>query len=214
MVESSRRGIVAGLLLAAVSLAPGCDAEPDCFYAARPSVDDPQPEFESHGNCARVRGDAIEIGPEHLAALEYDDGLASLLVGTRWVYASPEGRVMAVLTVDNGADDFAEGLARTRVGNRVGFIDRELLVAIPARFDFAWPFEDGTALVCMECRSTAADDDGHSSVIGGRWGYTDRSGEVVVPIALSREAARSARPQAGPGADESMNSRPQSKEID
>ena len=115
--------------------------------------------------------------------------VAPVLVGDQWYYVAPDGRTAPVIPFDNGADRFREGLARTRASGRIGYIDRSLRAAIPPRYDFAWPFENGRALVCMGCKPGEPDSDGHRAVIGGQWGYIDRDGRTVEPIRLTRDEA-------------------------
>lgn len=93
-----------------------------------------------------------------------------------------------MLTFDNGPDDFAEGLARTTRSGKIGFIDRQLSEVIAPSWDFAFPFEDGVAVVCQGCRPHPVGDGEHSEVRGGSWGTIDRSGAIVVPVELERDA--------------------------
>ena len=92
---------------------------------------------------------------------------------------------------DYWADDFADGLVRTVLTvdgvEKFGYLDTQLEMAIPPRFDWAFPFADGRAVVCLGCRLDAPVGDGHRPVTGGLWGAIDRSGREVVPIASSRE---------------------------
>lgn len=188
-------GILVPLVLLLATPAMAIDDARICVYVARPTPKNPNPELRAHGRCATERDGTLAIAAGHLAALDFDDGLAALLVGNTWYYALPDGRTAAVISLDNGADVFSQGLARTTVSGRVGFIDRTLRIAIGARFDFAWPFHRGIALVCMGCQNAAPDAAGHTSVVGGRWGYIDKSGEPVVPIEFTREAVLAERPR-------------------
>jgi len=58
----------------------------------------------------------------------------------------------------------------------------------PHHYDWGWPFENGRALVCLGCREGEPEGE-HRPVVGGRWGYVDKSGEEVVPVRLSRSEA-------------------------
>jgi hypothetical protein len=119
--------------------------------------------------------------------LYFSEGLGQILVYKQsWYYVTPAGRAAPVLTYDNGADYFAENLARTRRAGKIGFIDRSLSDVIPPSWDFAFPFSGGYAVVCNGCREHAIDDE-HSEMRGGAWGYIDHSGEVVVPIQYERD---------------------------
>ncbi|WP_367116366.1 WG repeat-containing protein [Bradyrhizobium sp.] len=78
---------------------------------------------------------------------------------------------------DNSPDAFRDGLARSRVGQKIGYIDRGLTQVIPARYDGAYPFEGGHAVVCLRCSPVS--DGEHSWYEGGEWGCIDRRGREV-----------------------------------
>ena len=65
------------------------------------------------------------------------------------------------------------------------FVDKELAEVIPPSWDFAFPFESGLAVVCNGCTPRPVGE--HSEMVGGKWGYIDSQGEVVVPIIHSRD---------------------------
>lgn len=85
-----------------------------------------------------------------------------------------------MLPFDNGGDEFAEGLVRSRQQGKVGFYNAQLRAVIIPQFDFAWPFKEGKALVCNGCNTRR--DGEHTSMIGGQWFYIDKSGARISPI--------------------------------
>ena len=87
---------------------------------------------------------------------------------------------MPVETMDNGPDYFKDGLARSPVGGKIGYIDRKLNLVIPATYDGAYPFKDGVAVVCTACQIVS--DGEHDWYEGGQWGRIDRKGRVVTPF--------------------------------
>jgi hypothetical protein len=122
----------------------------------------------------------LRVAPRYLRRLTYDRfGLASLYADG-WRYVTRDGRTAAVMGLDNWADPFADGLARSPADGKVGYIDRRLALAIPARFDGAYPFEHGIAVVCVGCRAVAEDE--NASYAGGQWGCIDRRARYVVPL--------------------------------
>ena len=169
------------LLLAAAAMLP-------CSYRASG-----EPEIASHGPCAsRAADGSLRIDRRHLARLHYGSGgLAEVFVeGSGWAYVRRGGATLEVLAEDNGPDDYADGLVRIRRGGKIGYADRSFRIAIAPRFDFAWPFAKGRALVCRGCRVEAAGPGKeHPAVAGGLWGYIDRAGREVVPVKLTREQA-------------------------
>jgi hypothetical protein len=162
-----------------------------CSYAARETQENPTPELreiQPRGRCANLlRDGSLRIQPDHLDQLDFADGLGALLVPMGWYYVTPDGRTAAVVTYDNGPDYFVEGLARTRRGGKIGFIDRSLSERIAPTWDFAFPFDGGVALVCQGCRPRATADGEHSEMRGGVWGYIDHDGAVIVPVRFERE---------------------------
>ena len=61
--------------------------------------------------------------------------------------------------------DFNDGLARYRVGDRWGYMDRTFRVVVSPRFDEARDFTNGLAAV----------------KVGDQWGYLDRTYDLAVP---------------------------------
>jgi len=172
----------------------GCCAAEEtlsCIYEARETQKNPTPErqeFQPRGGCATLQRDgSLTVHPDHLNELYFRDGLAAIFMSAGWYYVTPAGRTAPVLDYDNGPDYFAEGLARTRRSGKVGFIDRTLAEWISPAWDFAFPFDDGVALVCQGCRSHPTDDGEHFELRGGVWGYIDRKGMAVVPVRFERE---------------------------
>ncbi len=74
-------------------------------------------------------------------------------------------------------DYFKEGLARCIDNEKVGFINEDLEIAIPAQFDWASYFENGEAKVCNGCESVS--DGEHSQMENGTWGNLDKNGAVT-----------------------------------
>jgi len=129
----------------------------------------------------------------YLARLRYDrDGLASVMLfnatDTRkyqWYYVRRGVIPVPVESMDNGPDYFEDGLARARVGGKIGYIDRKLNLVIPATYDGAYPFRDGVAVVCTACTieyDRTVTEGERSWYAGGQWGRIDRRGRVVSPF--------------------------------
>ena len=183
------------LSLALVTATSAFAAQPlDCFYVARPTAKNHDPEMSLHRNCAAVRSDgSVRILAKHLRDLDFNtDGLTTLNVkGRGWFYVRRNGRALEVLTEDNGADYFVEDLVRGRRHGKVTFFDRSFRIVLPPTYDFAWPFENGLAMVCSGCREqpAASDPDHHGLVDGGLWGYIDHHGTAAIPVKYSRDEA-------------------------
>lgn len=85
------------------------------------------------------------------------------------------GRAITAPIFDYIADQASEGFRRVYVaGKGEGFVDEYGTVVIEPRFDYAEDFENGLARVAVGIKGTLGD-----SVLGGKWGYIDKSGKWV-----------------------------------
>jgi WG containing repeat len=150
--------------------------------------DDPEgPNRDDH--CAAREEGRIVVSKTLLSKMFLsEDGLARALIDHTWYYIKRDGTTLPVIWYDSGADDFSEGLVRSRMDGKIGYFDVQFRQVIPPKYDWAWPFEGGKALVCIECVESAPDPYcGHTMVEGGRWGYIDRQGREIVSVTHSRE---------------------------
>ena len=162
-----------------MALASTADERPgalSCTYASRRDN-----ALLTHERCAwKDKSGATHVVPAHLRRLRYDRfGLAAVGVDG-FYYARRDGRLAPTMTFDNGAEPFANGRARSPVNGRIGFIDRRLRLAIPARYDGAYRFDHGFAVVCRDCVSRT--DGEHSWYEGGVWGCVDTLGREPFPL--------------------------------
>ncbi len=103
-------------------------------------------------------------------------GVAVVIDAEGWAYIDDAGKVLVrPFVFDNGPDPFSEGLARFVAGGKIGFFDHAGKVVIPARYDFAMPFENGRARICRGCREVEEGE--HSRVVGGVWSEIDKTGQ-------------------------------------
>jgi len=144
--------------------------------------------------CATIGADGrLHLTRSYSARLRYHrDGLASVMVidptarrKFQWFYVRRGVVPVPVESMDNGPDYFEDGLARARVGSKLGYIDRKLNLVIPAIYDGAYPFRDGVAVVCTACTieyDRTVIEGERSWYVGGQWGRIDRRGRVVSPF--------------------------------
>lgn len=123
----------------------------------------------------------------YLSRLQFGpDGLARVMLYSQggkkgqWYYMRRDKPLAPVETYDNGADDFVDGRARSPVGRKVGYIDRNLDLVISAIYDGAYPFDKGVAVVCLDCKLVS--DGSHHWYEGGEWGAIDPKGNVIAPF--------------------------------
>jgi hypothetical protein len=124
----------------------------------------------------------VAIEPRYPMAGRFSRGIAPVVIGDTWAYIDSTGKVIVrPFVYDNGPDYFHEGLARYVEDRKIGFFDRHGRIVIKAQFDFAEPFSHGRAKVCQGCRKVAAGE--HFTMEGGKWGFIDRAGRLVIPFA-------------------------------
>lgn len=79
-------------------------------------------------------------------------GIAAVLDEMGWRYIDRAGKpVIAPMIFDNGPDPFVEGLARYVEDEEYGYFDECGKIVIPAKYDFALPFEGGKAQAGYRC---------------------------------------------------------------
>lgn len=157
-------------------------------------------EVDSHPNCVLQNGEGkLFIAQDYVKKLEFDShGMAVVFDESHsqqgWMYVDRKGRVVikAVPDADNWAEEFSDGLVRAVVNNKYGFADRHGKMVIPAKYDGAFPFMHGHAVVCIGCRETCAIPDHlradsnvdceHHIVTGGEWFKINKADRVVARV--------------------------------
>jgi hypothetical protein len=157
----------------------------ECLYTPKQSADNPYPELELFNHCASYQNGILKIAKAHLDNLDFNQtDSVSFMTSGQYFYVKANGDFLPVITFDNGADYFEEGLTRSQINGKIAFFNRDFEQVIAPRYDWAWPFKQGRALVCNGCISTPLED-GHRSMLGGLWGYIDKTGKEVVPVIYS-----------------------------
>lgn len=153
-------------------------------------IDKTSESLERLAQCARLENGALRL----LAAVtdktvRDDNGLFWVGMYARdWplqdsdYYVNSRGETLSVIHVDNGPDTFSEGLVRSRDNGKMGFFDSHFKEVVPRRYDFAWPFNAGRALVCNGCKPQREKGNEHTALVGGEWFYIDRAGNRVSDI--------------------------------
>jgi hypothetical protein len=125
----------------------------------------------------------LVISPAALRALGVRGGLAAAWSpGLDWMYADRSGAVLIehVATLDNGPDEFRDGLVRVDYGGKCGYADRSGALIFPRVYDGCLPFDRGKAEVCRDCRTVCADKGCEAHRLeGGTW-TTLRLGRAVL----------------------------------
>ena len=94
------------------------------------------------------------VGHTQNVTPQFDEyGHAAVQTEHGWRYVDRDGKVILTPFIfDNGPDYYEEGLARFVDNGKMGFHDKSLTIVIPARYDFAFPFKNGTARAGMDCQ--------------------------------------------------------------
>lgn len=165
-------------------------ADLPCTYLSKS-----QQELHQVQACASLKNGQPVLDSAVLSDLLFDaaeDGLAQVHVNKVWHWVRPDGDMRAVLTFDNGADPFSEGLTRGPGTKGVAYYDRRLQQALDLPYAWGMPFQDGYALVCADCEASMATGE-HRELAGQTWGVIDRAGKEVVAPRFSLQEAASRR---------------------
>ncbi|MDR1347148.1 MAG: WG repeat-containing protein [Prevotellaceae bacterium] len=144
----------------------------------------------------KLYGFIDETGNE-ICPLKYDDA-GTFCDDRAWVkskklygYINETGNEIIPLKY-NGANDFSEGLALINFKGKYGFVDKTGNESIPLKYDFARSFSDGLAAVNVGGQWSSIDPEfsavfgnalqGYVSFKGGKWGFINTNGEVVIPF--------------------------------
>ena len=136
-------------------------------------------EYDEKWGYKNKKGDVVIESVYFLADSFNTYGIAAVIDDSGWVYINKRGKsILRPFIYDNGPDYFSEGLARYVSDGKMGFFDERGSVIIPARLSFVLPFSEGLAAFCEGCKEIK--DGEHSRMEGGKWGYIDKSGKVVI----------------------------------
>ncbi len=119
------------------------------------------------------------IRKDFLQTLDFSEQeLVATLIGDSWYYIREDGKTISVMRGDDGgADKFKEGLARIKINGKIGFFNKTLDMILNPIYDFAFPFHNGVAEICVGCQEVI--EDGHSMLSGGSWKRIDRRGLIL-----------------------------------
>jgi hypothetical protein len=125
----------------------------------------------------------ISIEPQFYSASDFSDGLAEVLTESKGLlFIDKTGKF--VFKTEHNCGKFREGLAIVMVGDfttkdiQFGFMDMSGKIVIEPKFSYADYFSEGVARVCIGGK---VQWDGFTPIeVGGKWGYIDKSGKMVI----------------------------------
>ena len=120
----------------------------------------------------------------------------NILVMVFMTFELPYRIAFVPYTEEMSSDEYKEQLGWREIADRtvdiilmvehcfsyfIAYYDEDFELVIAPGYDWAWPFQDGRALVCKGCALTPVED-GHKALEGGKWGYINKEGKEVVPV--------------------------------
>jgi hypothetical protein len=103
--------------------------------------------------------------------------LMAVNINGKFYYVNRAGKKILTLTYDGEADKFSNGLARTKANGKIGFFNKNLEIVLKPIYDFAFPFHNNEAEICIGCKEKDAGDT--SMLDGGTWKKINRDGLVI-----------------------------------
>lgn len=162
----------------------------DCAYLPKSSKAGQLCSVQEYRNCGTNLEGKMSLSKKHLLRMHYDRyGLATIFIQGQYYYVKADGSMLPVIGYDNWADDYSEGLVRSSVDGKIAYYDRSFKQIIAPKYDGAWPFKKGRALVCTDCKRNLSDEEGHTMMTGGLWGYINKKGEEIIPVRYTRKEA-------------------------
>lgn len=133
--------------------------------------------IQRHGKWGYAnRSGQIVIPPRFTHAQDFFDGLAAVQSGKKWGYIRQSGDFAIPPRFDK-AMDFQQERAVVIVNGRAGLIDPSGAFIVSPRFQEIRPFSDGLAAVWIDAKSKGEEI---VWIYGGRWGFIDREGRMVI----------------------------------
>ncbi len=130
----------------------------------------------SHNNMVKKREYAIYFDTSNIDF--HNKNLILAKINNRFYYIRRDGKAMPVYINQKGKiDKFQEGLARVKINGKIGFFNKNLDMVIEPFYDFAFPFHNGIADICVGCVEKI--EDNSSLLDGGEWKRINREGLII-----------------------------------
>ncbi|GBF43722.1 hypothetical protein LPTSP2_30250 [Leptospira ellinghausenii] len=124
----------------------------------------------------------VIIKPQYEQAMEFSKSSVAFVVSkNKWICIDTKNNfLLESFLYDNGPDYIVESLARYVEEGKMGFHNERCQKVIEAQYDFAYPFENGYAIVCNGCELQPEGE--HKRIVGGKYGIINKKGKIVLPI--------------------------------
>ncbi len=152
-----------------------------CLYQVKDSL-----KIQPYDSC--MSGKNTAMSKISLGETQYDSA------GRAWISTNEfkgvllqKGRGVVIWGIpyfDNGIDEFKNGLIRFERGGKTGYAAADGKIVIKPKYDGAWQFKNGFAMVCVGCvkEPCREKDCEHLALIGGKWAMINKSGKTVKKI--------------------------------
>jgi hypothetical protein len=109
------------------------------------------------------------IPPQYDSTRTFERGLAAVKIGEKWGFIDQSGNIVIEPQYDIIYDDFAEGVAWVEIDGATRYINRR-----GEKLDINdWPRDAKEGLTAFQT--------GGFWIFGGKWGFFDLNGEIVIP---------------------------------
>lgn len=147
----------------------------------------------------------FKINPLYENVDDFSDDLALYYdaINKGWGYLNTKGEVVIPaikLAMYDALSSFSEGLARVRIEDKYGFIDKNAKQAIPLIWDYVGSFSDGLAIYEIGDKYGFIDKKGDTKIYAmyddaasffenglapveqnGKWGFVNKKGDMKIP---------------------------------
>jgi hypothetical protein len=141
-----------------------------------------------------IENDSLRINQKYIKELvKSENGLCVLNCGTEYgnLFVKENGQIVlwGVVNMDNGADQFKNGLVRIKRNGKWGYADKKGEIIIKPGYDGAMPFDNGVGKVCVGCIEKCGEnsDCEYHFFNGGKWYYLDTHGKIIDISELNRK---------------------------
>ena len=129
--------------------------------------------------------------------LGFHEGIVGVLLRGTVTYFDRTGKKLPIATeYGPKSNSFSEGLVPIETKGKWGFVDQTGKLVIEAKFEDAGDFSEGLAPVKVSSAETTwcpPDPSGSRSGFTMKWGYIDKTGELVIPAQFESAAPFSER---------------------
>jgi WG containing repeat len=137
-------------------------------------------EQEGQSGYVNLKGDIIVPTGKYVVC--YTDTIVNfgVVINQRNMFIGIDSRGIELFEIypfDNGPDYISDGMIRVVEEGKIGYANNCGDVTVPATYEGAHPFENGTARVALNC--TKESDGQHSWWVSDNWIRINKRGEVV-----------------------------------